>query len=78
MKEQRHAPVGRISLKDFSDPQQGAVKLVHIFPTCILLGSKTNATTIRAIISNNVSRKMCLLNQMQANKMTHTIVLLFN
>jgi hypothetical protein len=78
MKEQPHACVGRISLKDYDDPQQGAVKLVRIFPTCILSGSTTNMTTISAIISNNVSGKMHLLNQTQANKTAHTIALLFN
>ena len=52
--------------------------MVHIFPTCILSGSKANATTICAIILNNVSGKMRLLNQTQANTRTYTIVLLFN
>jgi hypothetical protein len=78
MEEQPHAPVRKISLNDFGDPQQGTVKLVHIFPTCILSGSKTNMTTIHAIISNSISGKMNLLNQTQANQTTHTIALLFN
>ena len=78
MVERPHATVDAIRHKHICDPQNGDVELARSLPNCILSSSKTNMSTIHAIIFNLVAGKMGLLNQMQVNQTAHAVALFFN
>ena len=77
MVECPHALVQRIAEEDFRDPQEGTIKQMCSFPAHILSSGETNATTIRSVHSNQITRKMDFLHQAQANQMAHAIALPF-
>jgi hypothetical protein len=54
------------------------VEFAHSIPNSVLSSSKSNATTLSAIIFNLVAGKMGLLNQTQTNQPAHTVALFFN
>ena len=78
MVQRPHATVGAIRCKHSHDPQNCAIKFARSIPNRVLSSSKTNATTLRAIIFNVLAGKMGLLNQVQTNQPAHTFALFFN
>ena len=78
MVQRPHATGRAIRCKHSRDPQNCTVEFACSIPNRVLSSSKTNATTLRAIIFNLVAGKMGLLNQMQVNQTAHAVALFFN
>jgi hypothetical protein len=63
MVQSPHATVGAIRCKHSCDPRNCTVEFAHSIPNRVLSSSKTNVTTLCAIIFNLLFGKMGLLNQ---------------
>ena len=68
-----HAPVFGVRTKDFLNRQQGTVKLVRMWTTCIFPRRKTNATSIASVFTNFVNSKVCFFYQAQTNNPPNTM-----